>query len=173
MTPEVRIRIVRAIVSVVIAAALIAALILWWPIWLYQWMLALHVMAVIAWMAGMFYLPRLFVYHCGAEVGSRQSETFKVMEHRLLTQIINPAMVTAWAAGVWLIWAGGWIHAGWLQAKLVFVVLLSGLHGMLAAYVRHFAADRNRHSHVYYRVINEVPTVLMVAIVILAIVKPF
>jgi putative membrane protein len=173
VTPEGRLRAIRAIVSLAITTILFAALLLWWPTRLYRWMLALHVMAVIAWMAGMFYLPRLFVYHCGAEPGSKQSETFKVMEHRLLTQIINPAMIVAWAAGIWLIVAAGLIHAGWLQAKLVFVLLLSGFHGMLAAYVRDFAADRNRHSEGYYRVINEVPTVLMIAIVVLAIVKPF
>jgi protoporphyrinogen IX oxidase len=173
VTPEGRFGAIRAIVSLAITTILFAALLLWWPTRLYRWMLALHVMAVIAWMAGMFYLPRLFVYHCGAEPGSKQSETFKVMERRLLTQIINPAMIVAWAAGIWLIVAAGLIHAGWLQAKLVFVLLLSGFHGMLAAYVRDFAADRNRHSEGYYRVINEVPTVLMIAIVVLAIVKPF
>jgi protoporphyrinogen IX oxidase len=173
VTPEGGFRAIRAIVSLAITTILFAALLLWWPTRLYRWMLALHVMAVIAWMAGMFYLPRLFVYHCGAVPGSKQSETFKVMERRLLTQIINPAMIVAWAAGIWLIVAGGLIHAGWLQAKLVFVLLLSGFHGMLAAYVRDFAADRNRHSEGYYRVINEVPTVLMIAIVVLAIVKPF
>lgn len=173
MTAEGRLRAIRAIVSLAITTILFAALLLWWPTRLYRWMLALHVMAVIAWMAGMFYLPRLFVYHCGAEPGSKQSETFKVMERRLLTQIINPAMIVAWAAGIWLIVAAGLIHAGWLQAKLVFVLLLSGFHGMLAACVRDFAADRNRHSEGYYRVINEVPTVLMIAIVVLAIVKPF
>ena len=163
----------RAAVALVVTATAIAALILWWPVRLYPWILAVHIMAVISWMAGMFYLPRLFVYHCGAELGSRQSETFKLMEQRLLTQIINPAMVAAWAAGIWLIWAGGHIHAGWMQAKLVFALLLSGFHGVLVAYVRDFAADRNRHSERYYRIVNEVPTVLMIAIVILAIVKPF
>jgi protoporphyrinogen IX oxidase len=173
MTPEGRTRIVRAVVALVLTAVLIAGLILWLPERFYSWILALHIMAVISWMAGMFYLPRLFVYHCGAEPGSKQSETFKLMERRLLTQIINPAMVVTWAAGVWLIWAHGLIYAGWMQAKLVFVVLLSGFHGMLAAYVRHFAADQNRHSERYYRIFNEVPTILMIAIVILAIVKPF
>jgi putative membrane protein len=173
VTPEARTRAVRAIVSLVITAALIAGLVWLLPERFYRWVLAFHVMAVIAWMAGMFYLPRLFVYHCGAEPGSKQSETFKLMEHRLLTQIINPAMVATWAAGVWLMLTHDLIHAGWMQAKLVFVVLLSGYHGMLAAYVRHFAADGNPHSERYYRIINEVPTVLMIAIVILAIVKPF
>jgi len=173
MTPEGRTRTVRAVVSLVITAALIAALVLWFPVRFYPWIVALHIMAVISWMAGMFYLPRLFVYHCGAEVGSKQSVTFKIMERRLLTQIINPAMVVAWAAGLWLVWAGGLIHAGWMQAKLVFVLLLSAYHGMLSVYVRDFAADRNRRSQFFYRVFNEVPTLLMIAIVILAIVKPF
>ena len=173
MTAETRSTMVRAVVSVAIAAAVMAALILWWPPRLYRWMLAVHIMAVISWMAGMFYLPRLFVYHCGAEPGSRQSDTFKVMERRLLRQIINPAMIVTWGAGVWMIWAGGLIHAGWLQAKLFFVLPLSGFHGMLAGFVRDFAADRNRHSEVFYRVFNEVPTILMIFIVILAIVKPF
>jgi putative membrane protein len=128
---------------------------------------------VISWMAGLLYLPRLFVYHCGAEIGSPQSETFKIMERRLLRQIMNPAMIVAWAAGLWMIWAGGLIHAGWLQAKLTLVLLLSAQHGLSASYARDFAADRNRRSHVFYRVFNEIPTVLMVIIVILAIVKPF
>jgi putative membrane protein len=173
VTPEARTRIIRTVVALAITVVLIAALVLFLPARFYSWILALHIMAVIAWMAGMLYLPRLFVYHCGAEPGSKQSETFKVMEYRLLTQIINPAMVATWTAGVWLIWAHGLIYAGWMQAKLVFVVLLSGFHGMLAAYVRDFAADRNRHSERYYRIVNEVPTVLMIAIVILAILKPF
>ena len=166
-------RIARAAIALAITAAIVAALIVLWPPSLYRWMLAIHIMAMISWMAGMFYLPRLFVYHCGAEIGSRQSETFKVMERRLLTQIINPAMIATWAAGIWLIWAGSHIHAGWLQAKLVFVLLLSGFHGALSVYVRDFAADRNRHSERFYRIINEVPTVLMIVIVCLAIVKPF
>jgi protoporphyrinogen IX oxidase len=173
VTPEARTRIVRALISLVLAAVLVAGLVVFLPERFYSWVLALHIMAVISWMAGMFYLPRLFVYHCGAEPGSKQSETFKVMEHRLLTQIINPAMIVTWAAGVWLIWAHGLIYAGWMQAKLVLVLLLSGFHGTLAAYVRDFAADRNRHSERYYRIVNEVPTVLMIGIVILAIVKPF
>ena len=164
---------IRAAVSLGALAGLIAVLVLWWPLRLRSWIAAIHVMAVIAWMAGMFYLPRLFVYHCGAEVGSKQSETFKVMEHRLLRQIINPAMIGAWATGVWLVWSGNLLEAGWLQAKLCFVLVLSGFHGSLAVYVRDFAADRNQHSQAFYRVFNEVPTLLMVAIVILVMVKPF
>ncbi len=172
MTAETRTILIRSVVSVGITAALVATLLLWWPLRLYAWIVALHIMAVISWMAGMFYLPRLFVYHCGAAAGSQQSETFKVMERRLLTQIINPAMIVSWVTGVWLIWAAGLLQAGWLQAKLVLVIFLSGMHGMLSAYVRHFAADQNRHSHVFYRIINEVPTVLMIGIVILVVIKP-
>jgi putative membrane protein len=139
----------------------------------YDWLKAFHVIAVIAWMAGMLYLPRLFVYHCGVERGSRQSETFKRMERRLLKAIINPAMIAAWGLGLWLAWNGSWLTAGWLQAKLALVLFLSGVHGLFARWVRDFAADRNRHSAGFYRIVNEVPTILMIAIVILAIVKPF
>jgi protoporphyrinogen IX oxidase len=139
----------------------------------YVWIKALHVIAVIAWMAGMLYLPRLFVYHCAAETGSRQSETFKVMERRLLRAIINPAMIAAWILGLGLAYEGGWFSFHWLQAKFALVLLLSGTHGLLARWVRDFAADRNRHSQKFYRVINEIPAVLMIGIVILAVVKPF
>lgn len=139
----------------------------------YPWIKALHVIAVIAWMAGMLYLPRLFVYHCAAAPGSTESETFKVMERRLLRMIINPAMIATWLLGLWLAWAGGWYRAGWLETKVVLVVVLSGVHGLFARYVRDFAADRNRRSQQFYRMINELPTVLMIAIVILVIVKPF
>jgi putative membrane protein len=140
---------------------------------MYEWIKALHVIAVIAWMAGMLYLPRLFVYHCNAEAGSRQSETFKVMERRLLKAIINPAMVVTWLAGLYLAWAGHWFSAHWLQAKLLLVVAMSAMHGFLVGRVKDFATDRNRHSQKFYRIINEVPTLLMVAIVILVVVKPF
>jgi putative membrane protein len=140
---------------------------------MYDWLKAFHIIAVIAWMAGMLYLPRLFVYHCGAEVESKQSETFKVMERRLLKIIINPAMLVTWALGLWLVWVGSWLNAGWLQAKIVLVLVLSGLHGLLVRWVRDFGQDQNRHSARFYRIINEVPTVLIVAIVVLAVVKPF
>ena len=140
---------------------------------MYEWIKALHVIAVIAWMAGMLYLPRLFVYHCEAEVGSKQSETFKVMERRLLKAIINPAMIVTWFAGLYLAWAGHFFSAGWLHAKLLLVVLLSGVHGFFSRWVKDFAADRKSRSQKFYRVINEVPTVLMIGIVILVVVKPF
>ena len=140
---------------------------------MYEWIKALHVIAVIAWMAGMLYLPRLFVYHCEAEIGSKQSETFKIMERRLLKAIINPAMVITWLAGLYLAWSGHWFASGWFHGKLALVLLLSGVHGFFSRCVKDFAADRNARSQKFYRIINEVPTVLMVAIVILVVVKPF
>jgi protoporphyrinogen IX oxidase len=140
---------------------------------MYEWIKALHVIAVISWMAGMLYLPRLFVYHCEAEIGSKQSETFKVMERRLLKAIINPAMIVTWLAGIYLVWAGSWYRAPWFHAKLLLVLILSGVHGFFVRWVRAFATDKNPHSQKFYRIINEVPTVLMIGIVVLVIVKPF
>jgi protoporphyrinogen IX oxidase len=140
---------------------------------MYEWLKAFHVIAIIAWMAGMLYLPRLFVYHCAAEPGSRQSETFKVMERRLLKAIINPAMIVSWGLGLWLAWTGGWYASYWLQAKVILALGLSALHGFFVRWVRDFASDQNRHSQKFYRIINEIPTILMIAIVILVVVKPF
>jgi len=140
---------------------------------MYEWIKALHIIAVIAWMAGMLYLPRLFVYHCEAEAGSKQSETLKVMERRLLKAIINPAMIVTWLAGLYLGWAGHWFSAGWLNAKLLLVLVLSGVHGLFSRFVKDFGADRNRRTQKFYRIINEVPTLLMVGIVVLVVVKPF
>ena len=145
---------------------------------MYEWIKAFHIIAVIAWMAGMLYLPRLFVYHCVAEKGSVQSETFKVMERRLLRAIINPAMVATWVFGLWLAWLGpdsryGWFASGWLWAKIILVLGLSAVHGLLARWRKDFAQDRNRHSQKFYRIINEVPTVLMILIVLLVVLKPF
>lgn len=141
----------------------------------YLWIKALHVISVIAWMAGMLYLPRLFVYHCGAAVGSEQSETFKVMERRLQKVIITPAMTAAWIFGITMIAVDPSIMkgAGWLHAKLVLVVLMSAMHGVLSRHVRLFANDANTKSARYFRILNEVPTVLMIGIVILVIVRPF
>ena len=135
------------------------------------WIKALHVMSVIAWMAGMLYLPRLFVYHASAT--GETSQTFKVMERRLLKAIMNPAMTATWLTGLYLAYAEGFWRDGWLHAKLTLVVAMSGVHGLLAARVRAFAEDRNLSSGTFYRVMNEVPTVLMIGIVILVIVKPF
>jgi protoporphyrinogen IX oxidase len=121
----------------------------------------------------MLYLPRLFVYHCETPKGSIQSETFKIMERRLLKAIINPAMGATWILGLVLIWQGGWITSGWLHAKILLVLIMSGVHGVLSRFVRDFAEDRNARPAKFYRMINEVPTVLMIGIVILVIVKPF
>ncbi|MGD9537841.1 MAG: protoporphyrinogen oxidase HemJ [Alphaproteobacteria bacterium] len=142
---------------------------------LYFWLKALHIIAVIAWMAGMLYLPRLFVYHAEAAKGSELSERLKLMERRLLRAIINPAMIAAIGLGIALIvyspnvdWSDGWIYA-----KLAFVAALTAIHGMLARARRLFAEDRNTRSARFYRVLNEVPAVLMVGIVIFVVVKPF
>ncbi|MET0605264.1 MAG: protoporphyrinogen oxidase HemJ [Beijerinckiaceae bacterium] len=140
---------------------------------LYPWIKALHVVAVMSWIAGMLYLPRLFVYHCDAPPGSQQSETFKVMERRLLKAIINPAMIAAWLLGLWLAWYGFGFKGGWLHAKFALVLALSALHGQMTRWVRVFSEDRNRRPARFYRFVNEVPTVLMVGIVVLVIVKPF
>ncbi len=140
---------------------------------LYDWIKALHIIALIAWMAAMLYLPRLFVYHAGLPPGSViQAETFKVMERRLLKAIMTPAMIATWIFGLSLAWMSGYYASLWLQAKFVLVLAMSGLHGFLARAVKDFAAERNTRSPTYYRVLNEVPTLLMIAIVILAVVKP-
>ncbi len=147
---------------------------------LFLWIKALHVISVIAWMAGMLYLPRLYVYHAEAGAGSPQAETFKVMERKLLRFIVNPAMGAAWVFGLLMIfmppaWGGiGLSAGGWLHAKLFLVFFgLSGFHGWLAAERRRFERDEIRHSPRVYRLLNEVPTVLMILVVILVIVKPF
>lgn len=142
---------------------------------LYSWIKALHVISVSAWMAGMFYLPRLYIYHVAAPVGSPQSETFKVMERRLLRAIINPAMIATFIFGIWMlvllgpsVWSEGWWHV-----KLTMLVLMSAYHGLISRWRRDFEADRNQRSAKFYRFANEVPTVLMIVIVIMVIVKPF
>lgn len=139
------------------------------------WEKSLHVMAVIAWMAGLFYLPRLFVYHCQAPVGSAQSELFKTMERRLLRQIMNPAMLASFLFGILLVLTPGAVdwHAGWWWVKLSGALLMAGFHGACAGWRRDFAFDRNIRSERYFRVANEVPTALMIVIVIMAIVQPF
>ncbi|HEU4827010.1 MAG TPA: protoporphyrinogen oxidase HemJ [Dongiaceae bacterium] len=139
----------------------------------YDWLKALHIIAVIAWMAGMLYLPRLYVYHAGAKPGSELSETFKVMERRLLRAIINPAMIAAWVFGLSLAWLGNHWGEGWFHAKLALLLLMQIVHACLARWRRAFANDANKHSAKFYRVVNEVPTLLLIGIVILAIVKPF
>lgn len=141
----------------------------------YLWIKALHVISLIAWMAGMFYLPRLFVYHCRVEPGSAESERLKVMERRLLKQIINPAMIATWIFGLLLVATPGIIDTSsfWFPVKLLAVLALSGFHGAMTAWRRAFMEDRNIKPQRFYRVANEVPTLLMVLIVIMVIVKPF
>jgi putative membrane protein len=163
---------VRAAIAILVTVVLAALLVWWHPSGFYLWFKALHIIAIIAWMAGMLYLPRLFVYHCGAPVGSPQSETFKIMERRLLHAIINPAMVVSWVIGLWLAYDAGFFRSGWLHAKLGLVLALSGVHGLMVRWVRDFAQDRNRHSEKFYRIINEVPTLLMIGIVLLVVLKP-
>jgi putative membrane protein len=139
----------------------------------YQWILAFHIIAIIAWMAGMLYLPRLFVYHCETTPGTPESERFKVMERKLLRTIINPSMIAAWILGLTLAFGRDAWHEHWFHAKLLLVIVLSGIHGFDATLVKTFARDANTRSARFYRIWNEVPTLLMVAIVILAVVKPF
>jgi putative membrane protein len=163
----------RAAAAIGIFLVLTALLFYFAPENLYLWIKAIHVIAVISWMAGMLYLPRLFVYHADTQPGSAQSETFKVMERRLLRGIINPAMILTWVFGLWLAWTGFAFHGGWLHAKIALVVLMSGVHGYLSASVRRFAEDRNTRPARHWRIVNEIPTILMVVIVILVVVKPF
>jgi protoporphyrinogen IX oxidase len=137
------------------------------------WVKALHIISVIAWMAGMLYLPRLFVYHAEAARGSEASETFKVMERRLLTAIVNPSMVLVFLTGFTLVYLTGDWRDGWWQAKFILVLGLAGLHGYFARCVRSFAEDRNERPARFYRFLNEAPTILMIFIVVLAVVKPF
>jgi putative membrane protein len=134
-----------------------------------------HVIAIIAWMAGLLYLPRLFVYHATSKRGSEQSETFKVMERRLLRYITTPAMLASWVLGLILAFSGGidWSRDGWFHAKLILVIALSAYSGLLAMWTKDFALDRNTRSARFYRIANEIPTLLMIGIVILVVVRPF
>lgn len=158
-----------------IAALLVGVvLVFWWrPANLDLWIKAVHVVAVISWMAGLLYLPRLFIYHTDAEIGSVQSETFKVMEGRLLKVIMRPAMMISWVLGLWLAYSSFAFSGGWLWAKIVAVVALTAIHLHFFKAWKSFAADRREHSARYWRMMNEGPTLLMIVIVILVIVKPF
>ena len=140
---------------------------------MYEWVKALHIVAVISWMAGLLYLPRLLIYHFDAEAGSVQSETFKVMERRLLKVIMTPAMIVAWVLGLWLVYLTGAHGEGWFVAKFFLLLLLSAFHGFQARWVREFREDKRLRSTKFYRVANEGPTLLMIFIVILVVVKPF
>jgi len=137
------------------------------------WLKAFHVIAVIAWMAGLLYLPRLFVYHAGAEPGSELSATLKTMEYRLLRYIMNPAMIAVWITGPWLVWVLGVYTEGWFWAKFALVAAMTWYHHLLGRWRKDFVEDRNRHPAKFFRIANEVPTLLMIVIVILVVVKPF
>ena len=140
----------------------------------YLWVKAVHVIAIIAWMAGMLYLPRLFVYHAAAAVDTATSETFKVMERRLLRAITTPAMIVSLISGAWLIlMVPEHLSEGWMHAKIALVTAMVAAHGLLARHRRLFADDQNRQSARYFRILNEVPTVLLIGIIILVIVRPF
>lgn len=145
-----------------------------WLAPLYPWVKALHIISVISWMAGMFYLPRLFIYHCDADVGSEKSETFKIMERRLLRAIINPAMIASFLFGGALLATPGVIDwaSWWIYVKLILILVLSGIHGLFSRWRKSFEVDKNTLSTTTFRIANEVPTVLMIAIVILVVVKP-
>lgn len=138
----------------------------------YLWVKALHVISVIAWMAGLLYLPRLFVYHCQAEPGSATSELFKIMERRLMKAIMTPALIASWLFGGWMVVNIG-LSDGWLHAKLVLVVGMTVMHIMMWHWARDFAEDGNRRSSKFFRMANEIPTLFMLGIVILVVVKPF
>jgi len=137
------------------------------------WLKAFHVIAVIAWMAGLLYLPRLFVYHAAAKQGSELSATFKTMEYRLLRYIMNPAMIAVWITGPWLAWGLSVYMEGWFLAKFILVGALTWYHHLLGRWRKDFVEDQNRHPAKFFRIANEVPTLLMIGIVVLAIVKPF
>lgn len=140
---------------------------------LYLWLKALHIVAVISWMAALLYLPRLFVYHAGVAPGSEASETFKVMERKLLKFIANPASIAVWVLGLWLAFELDAWRQGWLHAKLLLVLLLTGYHHFCMAAVKRFAGDANARPARFYRMVNEIPAVIMVGIVILVVLKPF
>jgi putative membrane protein len=142
----------------------------------YLYLKAFHLLAAFAWMAGMFYLPRLYVYHAEAGAHTPQAETFKVMERRLLKVIMNPAMIVTILLGLWIAFGAegaDWTTAGWLHAKIFLVLIMAGLHGMLAKWRKDFEADRIPNTPRFFKMINELPTLLLIGIVILAVVKPF
>lgn len=140
---------------------------------MYEWVKAAHVISIIAWMAGLLYLPRLMVYHSVAEIGGEQSETFKVMERRLMKAIMTPAMISSWVFGLWAMWLAGAWQEGWFHAKLLLVIILSAFHGFCVVWMKEFERDERKRPQRFFRFVNEVPTVIMIAVVVLVIVRPF
>ncbi|MGV8937638.1 MAG: protoporphyrinogen oxidase HemJ [Allorhizobium sp.] len=163
----------RAVIALCVFVAIGVAMFFLAPEDRYLWLKALHVIAVISWMAGMLYMPRLFIYHGDAEKGSLQAKTFAVMEQRLLKVIMTPAMVISWVLGLYLAYEGFSFSGGWLHLKILAVFILSGVHGYFASAVAAFGRDQYRGTARFWRLINEVPTILMILIVILVVVKPF
>ncbi|XUY26695.1 protoporphyrinogen oxidase HemJ [Agrobacterium sp. rho-8.1] len=163
----------RAAAALVVFVGLIAAVLHVDPADAYLWIKALHIIAVISWMAGLFYLPRLFIYHTDAEPGSDKSETFKVMEQRLIKIIMNPAMMISWVLGLYLAWSVYGFQGGWLHAKIALVVLMTATHVYFSRSAKRFSRDENTRTARHWRLMNEAPTLLMIAIVILVVVKPF
>lgn len=163
----------RAVTALIVFLLVALAIFLLEPADLYLWAKALHVIAVISWMAGMLYMPRLFIYHFDSEPGSNQSETFKVMEQRLFRLIMRPAMAVTWVFGLYLAWEGFGFMGGWLHVKFAAVIGLTAVHEYYAKAIREFAADQRERSARHWRIVNEIPTVLMILIVIMVIVKPF
>lgn len=163
----------RSAMALIVFAVIVVGLVVLDPPNLYLWIKAAHVIAVISWMAGMLYLPRLFVYHTAAAAGSPQSETFKIMERKLYQLILTPAMIATWIFGLWLAWKGFDFMGGWLHAKIALVIVMSGIHGYLGGALRRFAEDRNTRTARHWRLVNEVPAVLIALIVVLVVVKPF
>lgn len=158
-----------------IAGIVLLALLAWWldPVWLYDWLKVLHVVAVISWMVGLFYLPRLFVYHADAEITGEPAETFVVMEQRLVKVIMTPAMMVSWVVGLWLAWSGFGFVGLWLWIKIAGVIGLTVFHVFLSRSARRFAAGENTMTARKWRMANEVPTVLMIVVIIMVIIKPF
>jgi putative membrane protein len=139
----------------------------------FLWIKVVHILALIAWMAGMFYLPRLFVYHAGVAKGGEQAQLFALMERRLMRYIMLPALLVTWLSGLYLASTGNFFSAGWLHGKLALVIILTGLHGYFSLLRKDFLRQTNHHSAAFYRGINEVPTILLIGIVILVVIKPF
>lgn len=158
-----------------IAVIVLLAIAAWWfePDWLYDWLKVLHIVAVISWMVGLFYLPRLFVYHADAASAGEPSATFVVMEQRLVKVIMNPAMMVSWAVGLWLAWSGFAFLGLWLWLKIAAVIGLTVFHVFLSRSARKFAAGENAMTARQWRLANEIPTVLMILVVIMVIIKPF
>lgn len=138
----------------------------------YEIIEVIHIAAVISWMAGLLYLPRIYVYHADAKIGSEMDQTFQIMERKLLKFIMNPAMITAFLCGAYMASHFG-LDTPWLHAKLFFVLLLAGFHGFLASSRKKFALGQNKKSAKFYRMINEIPALIMIIIIALVVIKPF